>query len=145
MVQELEKKVMAAARNKKEQLVEHSGVQPSFTEQDMKQYLTVVLKEIRIIQNIDDIIKKGKNILIDSTEFMVCSKSSGLRLAYSNYFDTYQKIMAKQKNKEHRGIRLVTSILNNSDAELVSKFLSIGVNIRHVKNIPPIDFAVSEK
>jgi signal transduction histidine kinase len=145
MVQELEKKVMAAARNKKEQLVEHSGVQPSFTEQDMKQYLTVVLKEIRIIQNIDDIIKKGKNILIDSTEFMVCSKSSGLRLAYSNYFDTYQKIMAKQKNKEHRGIRLVTSILNNNDAELVSKFLSIGVNIRHVKNIPPIDFAVSEK
>jgi hypothetical protein len=145
MVQELEKKVMAAARNKKEQLVEHSGVQPSFTEQDMKQYLTVVLKEIKIIQNIDDIIKKGKNILIDSTEFMVCSKSSGLRLAYSNYFDTYQKIMAKQKNKEHRGIRLVTSILNNNDAELVSKFLSIGVNIRHVKNIPPIDFAVSEK
>ncbi len=81
MVQEIEKKVMAAARNKKEQLVEHSGVQPSFTEQDMKQYLTVVLKDIKIIQNIDDTIKKWKNILMDSTEFMVCSKSTGLRLA----------------------------------------------------------------
>ncbi len=60
MVQELEKKVMAAARNKKEQLVEHSGVQPSFTEQDMKQYLTAVLIDIKTIQNIDDIIKKGE-------------------------------------------------------------------------------------
>ncbi|HZH39084.1 MAG TPA: HAMP domain-containing sensor histidine kinase, partial [Bacillales bacterium] len=107
--------------------------------------MTVVLKDIKIIQNIDDIIKKGKSILIESTEFMVCSKSTGLRLAYNNYFDTYQSIMVKQKNKEHRGIRLVTSILNKDDAEIVSKFLSIGVNIRHVKNIPPIDFAASEK
>lgn len=136
MVQELEKKVMEAARNKKEQMVEHSGVQPSFTEQDMKQYLTTVLKDIKIIQNIDDIIKKGKTILRDSTEFMVCSNPTGSRLAYNNYFDTYQNIMVKQKNRGHRGIRLVTSILNKDDAELVSHFLSIGVNIRHVKNIP---------
>ncbi len=83
--------------------------------------------------------------MIDSTEFTVCSKSTGLRLAYNNYFDTYQKIMVKQKNKGHRGIRLVTSILNKDDAELVSKFFGIGVNIRNVKNIPPIDFAASEK
>ena len=145
MIQELEKKVMAAARNKKEQLVEHSGVQPSFTEHDMKQYLTVVLKEIKIIQNIDDIIKKGKNIVIDSIEVMVCSKSTGLRLAYNNYFEAYQKTMVKHSKNEHKGIRLVTSILNKEDSEVVSKFLGIGVNIRHVKNIPPIDFAVSDK
>ncbi len=111
----------------------------------MKQYLTTVLKEIKIIQNFDDIIKKGKNILTDSTEVMVCSKSTGLRLAYNNYFDAYQKTMVKKNNEEHKGIRLVTSILNKDDADLASKFLSIGVNIRHVKNIPPIDFVVSDK
>ena len=89
----------------------------------MKQYLTVVLKEIKIIQNIDDIIKKGKNILSDSSEFLLCSKSVGLRLAYNNYFETYQKIMVKQKNKEHKGIRLVTSILDKDDAEISISFL----------------------
>ncbi len=145
MVQEIEKKVMTAARNKKEQLAENSGVQSSLTEYDMKQYLTVVLKEIKIIQNFDDIIKKGKNILSDSSEFLLCSKSIGLRLAYNNYFETYQKIMVKQKNKEHKGIRLVTAILDKDDAEMINKFLNLGLNIRHIKNIPPIDFAISEK
>jgi signal transduction histidine kinase len=145
MVQEIEKKVLTEARIEKEQLAENSGVQPSLTEHDMKQYLTVVLKEIKIIQNIDDIIKKGKNILSDSSEFLLCSKSVGLRLAYNKYFETYQKIMIKQKNKEHKGIRLVTSILDKDDAELIIKFLNIGINIRHIKNIPPIDFAISEK
>ena len=145
MVQEIEKKVLTEARIEKEQLAENSGVQPSLTEHDMKQYLTVVLKEIKIIQNIDDIIKKGKNILSDSSEFLLCSKSVGLRLAYNNYFETYQKIMVKQKNKEHKGIRLVTSILDKDDSELIIKFLNIGINIRHIKNIPPIDFAISEK
>ena len=53
--------------------------------------------------------------------------------------------MNKQKNNEHEGIRLVTSILNKDDVEIVYKFINIGVNIRHIKNIPPIEFAVSEK
>ena len=145
MVQELEKKVMEVARNKKDQLLEHSGVQPSFTEHDMKQYLTTVLKEIKIIQNIDDIIKKGKNILAESTQFLICSKSVGLRLAYNNYFETYQNAIIKQKNNEHNGIRIVTCILNKDDSCIVSKFLDLGISIRHVKNIPPIDFSASEK
>jgi nitrogen-specific signal transduction histidine kinase len=144
MIQELEKKVMEVARHKKDQLVEHSGISPSFTEHDMKQYLTTVLKEIKIIQNIDDIIKKGKNILADSSQFLVCSKAVGLRLAYNNYFETYQNTIIKQKNKEHNGIRIVTSILNKDDSEIVSKFLGLGISVRHIKNMPPIDFSASE-
>ncbi|MBA3750229.1 MAG: HAMP domain-containing histidine kinase [Nitrosopumilus sp.] len=145
MEQEIEKKVMAIAQKEKDKLSEHSGIQSSFTEHDMKQYLTVVLKEIKIIQNIDDIIKKGKNILTDSSEFIICSKSMGLRLAYNNYFETFEKIMVKQKNNDHKGIRLVTSISDNDDVDLAYKFLKIGINVRHIKNIPPIDFALSEK
>jgi len=145
MIQQIEKKVRSVVQNEKQQLIEHTGLQPSFTENDMKQYLTTVLKEIKIIHNIDDIIKKEKNILSDSSEFLLCSKSNGLRLAYNNYFETYQKIMGKQKNKEHKGIRLVTSISDKDDIEMVHKFLNIGVNVRHIKNIPPIGFAISEK
>ena len=52
--------------------------------------------------------------------------------------------MYKYARAEHEGIRLVTSIDRDS-AEIVRKFLDIGVQIRHVKNMPPIDFAVSDK
>ncbi len=145
MVQEIERKVTSVVQNEKKQLVESTGIQPSFTDQDMKQYLKVVLKEIKIIQNIDDIIKKSRSILTESTEFNVCSKTSGLRLAYNNYFETYKAIITKQKDNEHNGIRLVTSIFDKDDATLVQRFVNIGIRVRHVKNLSPIDFCLSEK
>jgi signal transduction histidine kinase len=145
IVQEIEKKVMTGAHTEKERLERVTGIQPSLTEVEMRKYLSSVLKEIKIIQNFEDIIQKGKSILDESSQFVICSKSSGLRLAYNNYFNTYQKIMIKRKNKEHDGIRIVTSILDKDDADIVSEFVNIGVNVRHIKNIPPIEFAVSEK
>ncbi|MGN6349210.1 MAG: ATP-binding protein, partial [Candidatus Nitrosocosmicus sp.] len=145
IIQEIEKKVMTVAYTEKERLEKDTGVQPSLTESEMRQYLSSVLKEIKVIQNIDDIIKKGKNILDESSQFIICSKPSGLRLAYNNYFDSYQRIMTKRKDNEHKGIRMVTTILDKDNADIVSMFIGIGVNIRHIKNIPPIEFAVSDK
>ena len=69
-----------------------------------------------------------------------------MRLVYNNYFDTYEKvIMNKYRKGEHKGITWVTSITDKDSANLVRSFLNIGVQIRHVKNMPPIDFAVSDK
>ena len=80
-----------------------------------------------------------------SIEFLACSKFDGMRLVYNNYFDTYEKVMNKYRKGEHEGIRWVTSITDKDSADLVRIFLNIGVQIRHVKNMPPIDFAVSDK
>ena len=115
-------------------------------EHDMKQYLSTVLKEIKVLQNVDEILKKGKDILESSIEFLACSKFGGMQLVYNNYFDTYEKVMMNKYGKgEHKGIRWVTSIIDKDSANLVRLFLNIGVQIRHVKNMPPIDFAVSDK
>jgi len=112
----------------------------------MKQYLSTVLKEIKVLQNVDEILKKGKDILESSIEFLACSKFGGMQLVYNNYFDTYEKVMMNKYGKgEHKGIRWVTSIIDKDSANLVRLFLNIGVQIRHVKNMPPIDFAVSDK
>jgi signal transduction histidine kinase len=112
----------------------------------MKQYLSTVLKEIKVLQNVDEILKKGKDILESSIEFLACSKFDGMQLVYNNYFDTYEKVMMNKYRKgEHKGIRWVTSITNKDSANLVRLFFNIGVQIRHVKNLPPIDFAVSDK
>lgn len=145
MRQEIERRVLNGAREQEEFLTKQTGIQASLTEHEMKQYLGSVLKEIKILQNVDDILKKGKEILESSLEFLVCSRFGGLRLIYNNYFDLFTEIMAKHKDRKHRGIRMVTSIMDKDTAELTRKFLNIGVNVRHTKNMPPIDFSVSDK
>src|SRR5215204_5705395 len=144
--QKIEKKVIEMAKDNAASMTEQTGVQLSLTEHDMKQYLSTVLKEIKVLQNVDEILKKGKDILENSTKFLACSKFDGMRLVYNNYFDTYEKLMRNKYRKgEHEGIRWVTSIIEKDSADLVRTFFNIGVQIRHVKNMPPIDFAVSDK
>src|SRR5215204_470160 len=146
MEQKIEKKVIEMAKDHSASMTERTGVQLSLTEHDMKQYLSTVLKEIKVLQNVDEILKKGKDILERSIEFLACSKFGGMRLVYNNYFDTYEKVMMNKYRKgEHEGIRWVTFITDKDSADLVRIFLNIGVQIRHVKNMPPIDFDVSDK
>jgi signal transduction histidine kinase len=146
MEQKIEKKVIDMAKDRAAIMTKQTGIQLSLSEHDMKQYLSTVLKEIKVLQNVDEILKKGKYILESSIEFLACSKFGGMRLVYNNYFDTYEKvIMNKYRKGEHKGIRWVTSITDKDSANLVRLFLNIGVQIRHVKNMPPIDFAVSDK
>jgi signal transduction histidine kinase len=146
MEQKIEKKVIEMAKDHSASMTEQTGVQLSLTDHDMKQYLSTVLKEIKVLQNVDEILKKGKDILENSIEFLACSKFDGMRLVYNNYFDTYEKVMLNKYRKgEHEGIRWVTSITDEDNADLVRIFLNIGVQIRHIKNMPPIDFAVSDK
>jgi signal transduction histidine kinase len=145
MGQEIERRVLTSAKEQEEILIQETGVRSSLTEHEMKQYLGTVLKEIKILKNVDEILKKGKEILESSFEFLVCSRIGGLRLVYNNYLDLYAKVLDKYKKKEHKGIRMVTSITDKDSANLIRKFLEIGVHVRHAKNMPPIDFAVSDK
>ena len=146
MEQKIEKKVIELAKGQAASMIDQTGVQLSLTEHDMKQYLSSVLKEIKVLQNVDEILKKGKDILVSSSKFLACSKLGGMRLVYNNYFDSYEKVMTNKYRKgEHEGIKWVTSITSKDSTDLVRIFLNIGVQIRHVKNMPPIDFAVSDK
>jgi signal transduction histidine kinase len=145
MEQKIEKKVIEMAKDHAASMTEQTGVQLSLTEHDMKQYLSTVLREIKVLQNVDEILKKGKDILESSIEFLACSKFDGMRLVYNNYFETFEEVMLKYRKGEHHGIRWITSITDKDSADLVKIFLNMGVQIRHVKNMPPIDFAVSDK
>lgn len=142
--QQLERKVLQGAKDRADKMASQTGVQLSLTDADMKQYLNSVLKEIKVIRDVDQIVKKGKEILETSFEFMACLRFSGMRLAHNNYFDVYEKIMDKSRRGDHDGIRIVTSI-NKDSVELIKAFLTKGVDVRHVKNLPPIDFSLSDK
>ena len=78
------------------------------------------LKDIKILKNIDEILRKGRDILESFYESLVCSRVSGLRLVYNNYFSLYKKIIDKYKNGEYKGIKLVTTIVDKDAVELAS-------------------------
>jgi signal transduction histidine kinase len=142
--QEIQRRVINTVNMQQQVIREQTGVDSSLTEYDIKQYLGTVLKEIKIIKDVEEILKKGKEILQYSNEFLICARSAGIRLFYNNYFNSFQKIMEKHRRGEHKGIKLVTSI-DRSSLTMVKEFLSVGVQVRHIKNMPPIDFAVSDK
>jgi nitrogen-specific signal transduction histidine kinase len=144
MRQNLEKKVLQDASQEVEKMMQTTGIQPSLTETEMRGYLNRVFKDIRVLQDVEEVIKKGKQVLETSVDYLACLQTSGLRLVYNNYFETFEKIMEKYKTGNHDGIRVVTSI-DKDNLELVRSFLKIGVQVRHVKNLPPIDFSVSDK
>ena len=112
MKEEIERRVLNTAKEQQSVLIHQTGIEPSLTERDMRQYLGAVLKDVKILKNIDEILGKGKEILESSYEFSICLRVSGLRLAYNNYFGSYEKIIDKYKNGEHKGIKLVTRIVD---------------------------------
>ncbi|HEY7571930.1 MAG TPA: HAMP domain-containing sensor histidine kinase [Nitrososphaeraceae archaeon] len=145
MGEEIERRVLNNAKEEQSVLLKRTGVEPSLTEEDMKHYLGTVLKEVKILKNIDEILKKGKDILNSSNDFIVCSGVMELRLVYNNHFNIFRRTIEKYKNGEHKGIKIVTTISDQDSAELIKKFLDIGVQVRHIDTMPPIDFAVSDK
>ena len=52
--------------------------------------------------------------------------------------------MQKQKNGEHKGIRYISNI-HEDNMKLAKIFLDAGILMRHVKNLPPMSFGVSDK
>jgi hypothetical protein len=67
-------------------------------------------------------------------------------MGYNSFFDLYKKILDKHRKVEGRkaGVRWITSIDKNSQ-DLVKLFLNAGVKIRHVRKLPPMNFAVDNR
>ncbi|MDN5846651.1 MAG: hypothetical protein L0H53_10310 [Candidatus Nitrosocosmicus sp.] len=72
--------------------------------------------------------------------FKLLNHNKTLFQAYLNHLSLYKD------GKVKRGVRWVTYIGNTQeDIELIKKFLDIGIEIKHVRNLPPMYFSVSRK
>ena len=78
-----------------------------------------------------------------SSGLSVVSNHGGLQLTYNRLLELCKKVLEKQKRGEGEGIRWIMRIEKDS-VKLVKKFMKLGVKIRHVKNLAPINFAVSK-
>jgi two-component system, OmpR family, sensor histidine kinase VicK len=67
-----------------------------------------------------------------------------MQYSYNYFFDIKRNLLDKQKRGEHRGIRYVT-IIDKDNLKLVRKYLEFGIRVRHVRNLPPMSFGISDK
>ncbi|MFL6383301.1 MAG: hypothetical protein ACJ72S_18730 [Nitrososphaeraceae archaeon] len=88
-----------------------------------------------------------KSVIEKASERSVVSSVGGMQLVYNNFFEEYKKIIDKQRGEGRRkgkGIRWIISI-DKYSVELVKVFLNAGIQIRHFKNLTPMNFAVDDR
>jgi hypothetical protein len=67
-----------------------------------------------------------------------------MQYSYNHFFDITKKLLDQQKEGKHKGIRYVTNIEHDS-LQLTRLYLDHGIQIKHVKNLPPVSFGISDK
>jgi signal transduction histidine kinase len=102
-----------------------------------------VAPETKIVDSKDEIMKHFIHLSEVSSSLSVVSNQGGMQLTYNSFLELCKKVLEKQKRGEGDGIRWIMRIEKDS-INLVKKFLKLGVKIRHVKNLAPINFVVSK-
>ena len=100
--------------------------------------------ETRIIENPDEVIKEIGRLTASSNKLDTCLTSGGMQYSHNYFFDLKKKLLDKQKRGEHKGIRYITNI-DNGNLHISKLYLEDGIQIRHMKNLPPMSFGVSDK
>jgi signal transduction histidine kinase len=101
----------------------------------------------RILYDQDEIIKEIKRKNNSANRLSICTGFGGIKMSYHYLFDSYKSVVDKHQReggKEGEGLRWITNI-NEESLNLVKIFLDSGIKIRHIKNMPPISFGVSDK
>jgi two-component system, OmpR family, sensor histidine kinase VicK len=103
----------------------------------------VQLVSTRILEDQDQTINEIRRLNYKSTRLSVCSGFGGMQMAYKYLFDSYMNILDKYQNGEGEGIRWVVNI-DKENLNLVKVFLKAGIQIRHIKNMPPMNFGITD-
>jgi two-component system sensor histidine kinase VicK len=102
--------------------------------------------ETKVLENKEQIFNHMKSVIENASERSVCSSIGAMQLVYNNFFEEYKKIVDKhRKEGRGKGVRWLTSIIDKDSIDLVKIFLNAGIQVRHVKNLTPMNFAVDNK
>jgi two-component system, OmpR family, sensor histidine kinase VicK len=104
----------------------------------------VIRYRTRLIENPDEVIKEIGRLNASSNKLDTCLTSGGLQYSHDYFFDIKKKLLEKQRRGQHKGIRYVTN-LDAGNLQIAKLYLESGIQIRHMKNLPPMSFGVSDK
>jgi signal transduction histidine kinase len=100
--------------------------------------------ETKIIEDAQEIVKEISRLTDSSTELCTCLTAGGMQYSYNHFFEIKKKLLDKQKKGEHKGIRYIIDI-DKDNVNLAKILLDAGIEIRYLKNLPPMSFGVSDK
>jgi signal transduction histidine kinase len=100
--------------------------------------------ETRIVEDPNQIIEEISRLTASSNQLATCLTSGGMQYSYNYFFDIKKKLLEKQKKGQHKGIRYISRI-EKDNVDLAKTFLNSEIQIKHVKNLPPMSFGVSDK
>ena len=107
----------------------------------------------KILEGQDDIIREIKNMNNIADHLSICSGLGGMQMSYNFFLDTYRTFVDRfrdndenkgKEKKESNRLKWIIDI-NKDSINLVKVFVKLGFQIRHVKNMLPINFGVSDK
>jgi two-component system, OmpR family, sensor histidine kinase VicK len=104
----------------------------------------IVHYDTRIINDSQQIIREIHRLIVDSNELYSCLTTGGIEYSYNHFFETKKKLLDSQKKGEHKGIKGIT-IIDESNKNLARILVDAGIQIKHVRNLPPIGFTLSDK
>ena len=99
--------------------------------------------ETKVLENPDEIFNHMMYVIGNASKRLICSPGGAMQMVYDNFFDLYKKILDKHRRGEGEGIRWLT-VIDKENKDVVEVFLDAGVQVRHVRNLPPINFAVDD-
>jgi two-component system, OmpR family, sensor histidine kinase VicK len=100
--------------------------------------------ETRIIEDAQQIVQEISRLTASSTKLCTCLTAGGMQYSYNHFFDIKKKLLDRQKKGEHKGIRYISDI-DKHNVSLAKTLLNAGIEIRYLKNLPPMSFGVSDK
>ena len=65
-----------------------------------------------------------------------------MQYGHKYFFEIKKKLLDKQRRGDHKGLRYNQY---NENLELVKLYLDCGIRVKHVHNLPPMSFGVSDK
>ena len=89
-----------------------------------------------VLENPKEIMDRAKYTTENSDQLSVCSTFGGLQMAQNIIFDSLIQVLNKYKQGQHKGVRWLGCMNTKEDVEIVKKFLDLGMQIRHTKDIP---------
>jgi len=99
----------------------------------------IIPVKTRILENENEITIELRRLNNNARRLSICSAFGGMQMSYKYLFDTFKKIV------EAEGMRCIVNIDKKDRIDLIKVFLKAGIRVRHVKNMPPMNFGVSDK
>jgi two-component system, OmpR family, sensor histidine kinase VicK len=98
----------------------------------------------KILENQEEIYDYFIKSIEKSTQLYICSSIGALQIVYNNFFNLYKEIIERQKRYGEYGVKWLTFIDDSKNSiERVKSFLNEGIRIRHIKNLPSMNFWVN--